>query len=139
MQLSELGYSPAEISELNAERAAAIIKHSISRPSGGVPASWKKSARGNPARSAVRAIGKSFGGLPPIALAPAAIVLLGGVGAFARKGSDDGGSKSAAAVAAALAEPEEIAVPTKPVQSSELWLDRQIDKLIDLFKSLFGR
>jgi len=135
-QLSKLGYSSAEVSALEPERAAAIIKHSISRPASGVPGSWKRSGRkasGSPMRSAVRAIGKPFAAMPATVLAPAAVLLLGGLG-----GSMIGkGKKSSKTVAAALSAP--VAEPAPLPVSDELWLDRQIDKLIAVIKVLLGR
>jgi hypothetical protein len=146
-KLTELGYDEAEIAELEPERAAAIIRHSISRPNKGVPTSWNKGVR----RSAVGAgrgllgkIGKATR-LPSSALAPVAL-LVGGVGAVSL-GLVHSFGTSKATNAALTAEPLEPAdEPEVPIQapgafesSEELWLDRQIDRLIFFLKRLLGR
>ena len=45
-KLMALGYSEAEAQRLNPQRAAAILEHSIRRPSRGVPSSWNRAAGG---------------------------------------------------------------------------------------------
>ena len=56
-ELMALGYSEAEAQRLNPQRAAAILEHSIRRPSRGVPSSWNRAAGGR--KSLGRAIGRS--------------------------------------------------------------------------------
>lgn len=142
-QLSKLGYSGAEVSTLDPERAAAIIRHSISRPAGGVPASWNRGAGGrrvssSPMRAAVRMVGKPLASVPPAVLAPAVVLLLGGIGGLSGMGAAMGKKTRGKAVAAALAEPT-VAPPVGVAAEEELWLDRQIDKLISIIKVLLGR
>ena len=143
-RLGELGYSEDEVAALDPQRASAIIKHAIARPSKGVPAGWNRGARksgGNPVRSAVLA-GRSMlakvGGVPNPVLVPA-VLILGGLGALKTLGGG-GGAVASAAVAAALSDPVDEPPDTgaAPV-SDELWLDRQIDKLIAVLKMLIGR
>ena len=85
-------------------------------------------------------------GVPQNAAGPAMVVALGAlgvVGAGLVPGGWIGGGAATAAVTAALAdepaaaEPEEVV--SKRDNSNDLWLDRQIDKLIDLFKLLVLR
>jgi len=137
-QLSKLGYSGAEISALQPERAAAVVKHSISRPATGVPASWNVGGKpSSGARSAVMSgggVGKRLQTAVPLVVAPA-LLLLGGIGALSKRGPSPA---MQAAVASALSDSESVEAVTK-AKTSELWLDRQIDKLIDMLKALLGK
>ena len=56
-ELAALGYSEAEAQILDPQRAAAIIEHSIRRPSRGVPASWNRAAAAPGPRGAAAAAG----------------------------------------------------------------------------------
>jgi len=85
-------------------------------------------------------------GVPQNAAGPAMVFALGALGAIGAglvPGGWIGGGAATAAVTAALAdepaaaEPEEVI--SKRDNSNDLWLDRQIDKLIDLFKLLVLR
>ena len=112
------------------------------------PAARKASSAGksgNPVRSAVLAgrgalgmVTKPISGLPTVVMIPA-VLLLGGVGFLKGRG----GGAASAAVAAALSEPVEtpagVEEDASAAVSNELWLDRQIDKLIALIKVLIGR
>ena len=151
-QLAELGYTPAEVAALDAERAAAIIQRNIGRPSKGVPSTWKRGASGkaSPVRSAVNAgrslllaVGKPLKavGVPSPYAGPATLfaVALSALG-FLMNGRGDG----AAVVKAALApivdpmETEEMEEEL-PYNPDDLWLDRQIDKLIAMLKRALGK
>ena len=138
-QLSKLGYSGAEVSGLDPERAAAIIKHSISRPKAGVPASWnKKGSKSGGSRSVLSGLPK-IKGVGSAVYGPA-LLLAGGLGFALSRGGGGASAGVSAAVAAALAEVPEASEPAPlPYNENDLWLDRQIDKLIAVIKALIGR
>jgi len=135
-QLTKLGYSSAEIGQLDAERAAAIIRRSISRPSKGVPAGWNRGAK-RPAvlglsRSLLASARKITSALPGGPAGPA-VALVGVVGAVA---FGRGGGEIVQRAPVPMPVEEEAVIEEA---SDELWLDRQIDKLIAFLKVLLGK
>jgi len=146
-QLVELGYSLEEISQLDAERAAAVIRRSVARPTGGVPAAWNRGERrkANPIRSAVGAVGKTFSavGLPSGAAGPIlAAVAVGGLGALgvSIKGSSTTVKRALEPAAVIDDEPDDELIAPARDTSGELWLDVQIDRFIDFLKrTLLGK
>jgi len=128
-RLAQLGYSQSESEVLAPERAAAIIERSIRRPAGGVPAAWKRGARGSPGGFSIlnrcgKAIASGGGRLkaaiPAICLAP----LVWHVSQ--RKPA---AKRVALAPVAALITPP--SAPAPPLAPGEYWLDRQFDRFID--------
>mmetsp|Transcript_18030 Transcript_18030/g.46081 ORF Transcript_18030/g.46081 Transcript_18030/m.46081 type:complete len:232 (-) Transcript_18030:386-1081(-) len=139
-QLNNLGYTDAEIEELDAERAAAIIRRSISRPNKGVPSGWNKGERRKGERSAVGLRGSLLGAVGKLPGGPALpVAALVGVGSlvFGMKGAS--AAAASAAVERVLAEPDDSIIESVPDNSDELWLDRQIDKLILALKRMLGK
>ena len=143
-QLIELGYGEAEIAALDAERAAAIIRRSISRPSGGVPTGWNRGGRSKPSalRGAVQAIRKPLSsiGLPSAAVNAVlgTAVLAVGYSVFP-KGSGGSMVVERALASELPAEVDADILDAPPPKSDELWLDVQIDRFIDFLKGLFGK
>lgn len=140
-QLTKLGYSEAEIAKLDAERAAAIIRRSISRPQQGVPTGWNRKVRSRSAvglgHSLLATVSKPFQQAPGGPLAASAVVLtsVASVVAVGLTRGGGGSSKLVERVVAPEPEAEAISAPA----SDELWLDRQIDKLIAFLKGVFGK
>jgi len=147
-KLTELGYGDAEISDLSAERAAAIISRGIRCPKAGVPASWNRggprsASGGSPIKAFRGIVAKPLKavGVPDAAVAPALLVLGGLAAALSLGLGPFGGGAVAVAVSEALAEPMPEEAAPKPSRGNEndLWLDRQIDKVIDALKGVVGR
>jgi len=139
-QLTKLGYSEAEIAKLDAERAAAIIRRSISRPQQGVPTGWNRKVRSRSAvglgRSLLATVSKPFQQAPGGPLAASAVVLTS-VASVVAVGLTRGGVSSKLVERVVALEPDEEVVSAPA--SDELWLDRQIDKLIAFLKAVFGK
>ena len=131
-QLSELGYSQADISGLNAERAAAIISRGISKPRQGVPSDWNR-GKGKPSRPAAGRSLLAAVGKQQMVAGGAVLASLLGVGFKLALG------KAAPAQPLTIPVPEVEEAVLDVVDSDELWLDRQIDKLILFLKGLLGK
>jgi hypothetical protein len=124
-QLEKLGYKSAEIDELNAERAAAIIARNIAKPRAGVPPTWNRQARVKPLRGLMGRItpGKMTSG-GGAALAGSLVAAIGAlaVGMLGR------GVKPAPLpiLEEVIATPDDGFVPS----DASMWLDRLIDDTI---------
>eukprot|EP00965_Chrysotila_dentata_P032409 1080452-Pleurochrysis_carterae.AAC.5 len=154
-KLEALGYSPTEAAALDPERAAAILRHSIRRPEGGVPQRWNRrappTARGPLAlaRTAVRStsacvqrVCRALGGAAkPLSLsllvAAATALVMSGVLDVPPLKQTLMRSKVTARPARALAQSKVTRAHVRDrEEESDLWLDRQVDRLIDWARGL---
>jgi len=146
-RLAELGYTDTEVEQLDPERAAAIIRRSITRPPSGVPAGWNRGVRRQqqPLRSAVQAgVSLLTAVRKPLSASPVPLVLTGLLGALGCLKVATGGSSDGPRVKQALAPDPAVAeiVPEGSGTSSssdDLWLDVQIDRFIAWLKTLIAK
>ena len=141
MQLSKLGYSQEEIGKLDPERAAAIIRRGITRPARGVPGGWSKGVQQKGSRGIRSAVGLGQSllaktkGVPGGPIAPAVALALGALTLVLKRG----GSGSSVLVKRAMAPSVPEPLFEERNNSDELWLDRQIDRLIAFLKDILGK
>jgi hypothetical protein len=141
MQLSKLGYSQEEIGKLDPERAAAIIRRGITRPARGVPGGWSKGVQQQGSRGIRSAVGLGQSllaktkGVPGGPIAPAVALALGALTLVLKRGGGGPSVLVKRAVGPSVTEP----LFEKSNTSDELWLDRQIDRLIAFLKDILGK
>lgn len=141
MQLSKLGYSQEEIGKLDPERAAAIIRRGITRPARGVPGGWSKGVQQKGSRGIRSAVGLGQSllaktkGVPGGPIAPAVALALGALTLVLKRGGGGPNVLVKRAVGPSVTEP----LLEKSNTSDELWLDRQIDRLIAFLKDILGK
>ena len=141
MQLSKLGYSQEEIGKLDPERAAAIIRRGITRPARGVPGGWSKGVQQQGSKGIRSAVGLGQSllaktkGVPGGPIAPAVALALGALTLVLKRG----GSGSSVLVKRAMAPSVPEPLFEERNNSDELWLDRQIDRLIAFLKDILGK
>ena len=141
MQLSKLGYSQEEIGKLDPERAAAIIRRGITRPARGVPGGWSKGVQQKGSRGIRSAVGLGQSllaktkGVPGGPIAPAVALALGALTLMLKRGGGGPSVLVKRAVGPSVTEP----LLEKSNTSDELWLDRQIDRLIAFLKDILGK
>jgi hypothetical protein len=141
MQLSKLGYSQEEIGKLDPERAAAIIRRGITRPARGVPGGWSKGVQQQGSKGIRSAVGLGQSllaktkGVPGGPIAPAVALALGALTLVLKRGGGGPNVLVKRAVGPSVTEP----LLEKSNTSDELWLDRQIDRLIAFLKDILGK
>ena len=141
MQLSKLGYSQEEIGKLDPERAAAIIRRGITRPARGVPGGWSKGVQQQGSKGIRSAVGLGQSllaktkGVPGGPIAPAVALALGALTLVLKRGGGGPSVLVKRAVGPSVTEP----LLEKSNTSDELWLDRQIDRLIAFLKDILGK
>ncbi|KOO28416.1 hypothetical protein Ctob_003193 [Chrysochromulina tobinii] len=141
MQLSKLGYSQEEIGKLDPERAAAIIRRGITRPARGVPGGWSKGMQQQGSKGIRSAVGLGQSllaktkGVPGGPIAPAVALALGALTLVLKRGGGGPNVLVKRAVGPSVTEP----LLEKSNTSDELWLDRQIDRLIAFLKDILGK
>jgi hypothetical protein len=141
MQLSKLGYSQEEIGKLDPERAAAIIRRGITRPARGVPGGWSKGVQQQGSKGIRSAVGLGQSllaktkGVPGGPIAPAVALALGALTLMLKRGGGGPSVLVKRAVGPSVTEP----LLEKSNTSDELWLDRQIDRLIAFLKDILGK
>ena len=141
MQLSKLGYSQEEIGKLDPERAAAIIRRGITRPARGVPGGWSKGVQQQGSKGIRSAVGLGQSllaktkGVPGGPIAPAVALALGALTLVLKRGGGGPSVLVKRAVGPSVTEP----LFEKSNTSDELWLDRQIDRLIAFLKDILGK
>ena len=154
-KLLALGYSEADVEQLQPERARIIVDKGLKRAST-LPASWTKSAkRDGPVVQAwkrVKKVGQTPAGAAGLAASALATVA---VAALSSRGPGDFALASRPKVAkAARLQPVKVKAqkaeappavesdaPAKKLSYNpdDLWLDQQIDKFIAFLAGLFGR
>jgi len=147
-KLLELGYTEADIESLQPERARVIVERGLKRTSTN-PASWTRQAkRDGPVVPAWRRLKTPTGaaGLAVSALATLAVASLSSRPqpnfALAPRGKiGKAASVQPVKVRAAKARAAAVAPlpPPPPSTDSDLWLDRQIDKLVAFLAGMFRR